>query len=180
MEDAYHHRGEILHLGLADEQESDRFSREISALDRRLLGIMLGYVGKSKCETLKQFMDLLEKETLAEREHMLKTAIPDINKQYTGNGVLKHSDGSEIGDITFTFSYEDDGRYVYMLGLVTSFKLTGSLGTDTGCYIEAKLDGIVGFFRLDVSVAFNPFDLIELMSGRRSTLPLKAKAISKN
>jgi len=179
MEDAYHHRGEILHLGVADKRESERFSREMCALDRRLLGIMLRYVGKSECETLRQFMELLEKETLTEREHMLKTAILDINKQFVGKGVLKHSDGSDIGDISFTFSYKDDGRYVYMLGLVTSFELKGSLTSDTGCYIEGKLDGIVGVFRLDMSVAFSPLDLIELTLEKRSTLPFKARAISR-
>lgn len=179
VEEAYHHRGEILHLGLADEYESGHFSREISALNQRLLGIMFRYVGRSKCETLEQFIELLENETIAEREHMLKTAILDINKEYIGKGVLKHSDGSEIGDVSFTFSYKDDGRYVYMLGSVTSFKLKGSITDDRGCYIEGKLDEVVGVFRLDMSVALSPFGLIELTLQKRSTLPFKARAISR-
>jgi hypothetical protein len=179
VEDAYHHRGEILHLGLADEQESDHFSREISALDRRLLDIMFRYVGKSKCETLEQFIELLENETVAERERMLKTAILDINKEYMGKGVLKHSDGSEIGDVSFTFSYKDDGRYVYMLGSITSFKLKGSVTHDTGCYIVGTLDGIAGVFRVDMAVVFNPFSLIGLALEKRVTLPFKAKVISR-
>jgi hypothetical protein len=179
VEDAYHHRGEILHLGLADEYESGRFSREISALNRRLLGIMFRYVGRSNCETLEQLIELLENETIAEREHMLKTAILEINKEYIGNGVLKHSDGSEIGDVSFTFSYKDDGRYVYVLGSITSFKLKGSITDDRDCYIEGKLDDVVGVFRLDMSVTFSPFGLIELALQKRSTLPFKAKAISK-
>jgi hypothetical protein len=140
---------------------------------------MFRYVGRSKCETLEQFIELLENETIAEREHMLKTAILDINKEYIGKGVLKHSDGSEIGDVSFTFSYKDDGRYVYMLGSVTSFKLKGSITDDRGCYIEGKLDEVVGVFRLDMSVALSPFGLIELTLQKRSTLPFKARAISR-
>ena len=148
MEDAYHHRGEILHLGVADERESERFSREMGALDQRLLGIMFRYIGKSECETLKEFLGFLEKENLSKREQMLKTALLDVNKEYVGKGVLKHSDGSEIGDVSFTFSYKDDGRYVYMLGSVTSFKLKGTITDDTGCYIEGTLDGSAGVFGL--------------------------------
>lgn len=180
MEDAYHHRGEILHLGLSDKRESKRFSREMRALDRRLLGVMLDYVGKPGCETLMEFLELLEKETLKERERLLKTAVLDINKQFDGSGVLKHSNGSDIGDIAFIFSYKDDGRYVYMLGSITTFKLRGDLKGDTGCYIVGKIHGIDGIFRLDLSVLFNSFDLMGLISGERNTLPFQVGAISKS
>jgi hypothetical protein len=179
MEDAYHHRGEILHLGVADERESERFSREMGALNRKLLSIMFRFIDKPECKTLKEFLGFLEKETLTQREDMLKTAILDINKEYVGNGVLKHSDGSEIGDVSFTFSYKDDGRYVYMLGSVTSFKLRGTITDDTGCYIEGTLDGNAGVFRLDISTAYGSLGLIELTLRKRSTLPFKARAISR-
>jgi hypothetical protein len=180
MEGAYHHRGEILHLGLSDKQESERYSREMMALDRRILGIMLDYVRKPGCDTMRQFVDLLEKETCAERERMLKTAILEINKQFLGSGVLKHSDGSDLGDIEFTFSYKDDGRYVYVLGEVTKFELRGTIKNgDTGHYIEGVIDGVVDKFRLDLSVLFSPFGLMELESGERGTLPIQLKTITK-
>lgn len=180
VEEAYPHRGEILHLGLADKNESERFSREMRYLDDRLLGIMLKYVDRPGCETLRQFIDLLEKETTAERNSILKTALLDINKQYVGSGILRHPDGTDIGDIEFTFSYKDDGRYVYMIGSVTSFKLTGSLTNELGHYIEGKMDGVAGTYRLELSIPFNPFDLMGLMSGQRDTVPFKVKALSKN
>jgi hypothetical protein len=179
LEDAYHHRGEILHLGIADERESERFSREMSALDRRLLGIMFQYIGKSECETLKKFLGFQEKENQARREQILKTALLEINREYTGNGVLKHSDGSEIGDVGFTFSYKDDGRYVYMLGEIKSFKLKGSITDDAGCYVEGTLDGNAGVFRLDISTADGSLGLIGLALQKRNTLSFKAKAISR-
>jgi hypothetical protein len=91
----------------------------------------------------------------------------------------KHSGGSEIGDISFTFSYKDDGKYVYMLGAVTSFKLKGSITDDTGCYIEGTLDGNAGVFRLDISMPYGSLGLIELTLQKRNTLPFRASAISK-
>jgi hypothetical protein len=180
MEDAYHHRGEILHLGLSDKQESERYSREMRVLDRRILGIMLTYVGKPGCDTLRQFADLLEKETFAERERILKTAILEINKQFVGTGVLKHPNGSDIGNIEFILSYKDDGRYVYILGEFTRFKLKGSVSSsDTGYYIMGEIDGVAGSYRLDLSALFNPIGLMELGSEERNTLPFQLKSISR-
>ena len=110
---------------------------------------MLDYINKPVCNTLEEFRELLEKETLAERDRILKTAILLINREYSGTGVLKHSDGSDICNIALTFSYKDDGRYVYRLGSITDCKLTGTIRPDTNEYIEAKLNGVGGSLRID-------------------------------
>jgi hypothetical protein len=64
---------------------------------------------------------------------MLNSALLEINKEFAGSGILKHANGDNIGDMDFTISYKDDGEYVYILGLITQFKLKGSLTEDTGC-----------------------------------------------
>jgi hypothetical protein len=180
IEDGYHHRGEILHLGVSDRFESERFSRGMQEVDRRLIAVLLNFVGKPGCSTFREFLGILEKETVANRERLLRTAVLDINKEYVGSGVLKHPDGSDIGDVAFTVSYKDDGRYVYILGSVTKFKLRGSLTAETGLYIEGEIEGVAGFVRLDLSGLFTPFGLMELSAGSRTELPFKATDLSKN
>lgn len=179
IEAAYHHRGEILHLGISDKIESERFSREMRELDRRTLGVLLNYVGKPNCETLKQFLEVLEKETLAERDQALKSALLEINKQFSGKGTIKYSNGMDIGDVDFTIGYRDDSRYVYILGSINSFKLRGSLTPATGCYIEGKLAGYAEVFHLDMLTQFDPFDLMPLLGGV-GTLPFQAVGLSKS
>ena len=80
-----------------------------------------------------------------------------------GKGVLKHSDESEIGDITFAFSYKDDGRYVYMLGLVTRLRKQGTFLS----YVPWFLELIVGNARLVFVVS--SYDYPKLVSSCRAS-----------
>jgi hypothetical protein len=178
VEDAYRHRGEILHYGITDEEKSERVSAELRELDRWLLSILLEYTCRPGLKTFKQFIDAIEKDAVAKRQAMLANAVLDINKNYSGRGILKKTDGSAVGDIGFTVSYRDDGRYVYILGSMTSFRLSGSI-TETEYFIEATLDGVEGKYMLSLAVSFNPHVLIELLSGRRGAVPFKVREMSR-
>jgi hypothetical protein len=178
VEDAYHHRGEILHYGITDKKKSDRISVELRELDRWLLGVLLEYSSRPGLNIFKQFIDAIEKDAVANREAMLANAVLEINRDYCGIGILKKTDGSAVGDIEFTVSYKDDGRYVYILGSMTSFRLSGSI-TETGYSIEATFDGVEGKYMLNLAVSFNPLVLIELLRGQRDAVSFKVREMSR-
>jgi hypothetical protein len=175
LENAYHHRGEILHSGVIDKRESDRVAAELRELNRRLLGIITEYTGRPSCDTLRQFIEMIERDTITKREAMLSNVLLEINRDYSGKGVLKKSDGSPVGDVEFTLSCKDDGRYVYIIGSMKRFNLTGSITDDRKHYVEATFDGVSGSYKLSLSAPFNPKSLIRMLGGQLAEIPFKVQ-----
>lgn len=174
VENAYHHRGEILHSGVIDKTESDRVATGLQELNRRLLGIMIEYIGRPSCDTLGQFTEMIQKDAVSKREVMLRNAVLKINEEYHGKGMLMKSDGSPVGDVEFTLCYKDDGRYVYILGYMRHFRLTGSITDDT-YHVEATFDGVSGIYKLSLSRSFNPMSLIRLLADQSVKIPFKVQ-----
>jgi len=178
VEEAYRHRGEILHYGVSNRKQSEYISASLQELSRRILAVMVDYAGKAGCDTLKQFLAMIRNDALTERERIIKNAKLEVNREYSGNGILRKSDGTSVGEVGYKFSYKDDGRYVYMAGYITKFRLLGQLSEAEGYFIEGRFTDVTGDFRLDLARSFNPLALFQLVIGRRDVLPFQVREIT--
>jgi len=178
VEEAYRHRGEILHYGVLDRKESEHISDSLQRLNRRILAVMIDYVGKAACDKLEQFLAMIRNDAYIERERIMKKAQLKINREYSGNGILRTSDEMPVGEVEYKFSYKDDGRYVYMVGSITKFRLLGQLSKAEGYFIEGKFTDVTGNFRLDLARSFDSLALLPLVTGRRYALPFQVREIN--
>lgn len=176
VEEAYRHRGEILHLGRVEPDAARRVESSLFEVNRRVIGILADHLKNPRCDTLEHFLAVIRDEAVVERERMLKDALLEINRQYLGAGTLSAKDGAQIGEVTFSFKYSDDGRYIYVLGAITKFTPLRTLLEDVQL-IDAKFEGISGDFKIELIKLLDRFALMELLTGRIKSVPFQARRL---
>jgi hypothetical protein len=178
VEQAYRHRGEILHLGSARADVSDQIASSLLEVDRRVLAILVDHIQDSRCDSLEHFLAVIHEETIANREENLRNALFEINKEYLGEGLLKTADGVTMGQVEFSVAYKDDGKYTYMLGSISKFKALGTLSAAAQSIEEIRFAERTEKFRIKLVASLHPFELFELLRGRTESIRFQATELS--
>jgi hypothetical protein len=174
VEHAYRHRGGILHFGHVSADMSAQIASSLFEVNRRVMGILAGHLQDPRCDSLQHFLDVIHEETVANREQARRNALLEVNKEFPAEGLLKSSDGAEIGHAEFTFGYKDDGKYVYMLGSISKFKAFGTLSQDGQSIEEVQFKDRSGKFRIKLANSLHLFELFDLVRGRIEAIPFQA------
>jgi hypothetical protein len=176
VEEAYRHRGRIVHLGRVKPDVAQRVASELFEVNRRVIAILVSYLKDPRCDDVAHFLSVIRDERIVERQRMLREALLEINREYSGTGTLNAIDGSQIGEATFSFKYSDDGMYIYLLGTITKLTPTRKLLEDVQS-IDARFKGVEGDFKMELAKSLDRFDLMELLHGRISSVQFQARQL---
>lgn len=176
VEEAYRHRGQILHFGRVKPDVAQRVASELFEVNRRVIGVLVAHLKDPRCGDLEHFLAVIRDERIVEREQMLRDALLEINREYSGTGTLNAIDGAQIGEVTLSFKYSDNGRYVYLVGTITKFTPARKLLEDVQS-IDARFEGMDGDFKIELAKFLDRFDLMELLHGRIGSVQFQARQL---
>jgi hypothetical protein len=178
VEEAYRHRGRILHLGRVKPDVAQRVASELFEVNRRVIAILVGHLKDPRCDNVGHFLSVIRDERIVERERMLREVLLEINREYSGSGTLNAIDGAQIGEATLCFKYSDDGTYIYLLGTITKFTPARKLLEDVQS-IDARFEGIDGDFKMELARFIDRFDLMELLHGTIRSVQFQARQLAR-
>jgi len=175
VREAYRLRGDILHSGRVRRVESKLMSAELLEVNRKVLSI--AFSNLNRADSLKKLLEITTNDAALERERKLKSTPFEVNREYSGTGVLKRSDGSSVGHVEFTLCRKDDGKYVYTVGSIAKFTQLTPLSGPDRFSITGELKEVAGEFRFDLSDSLDSMALVELVTGKTHSVSFRVQEV---